>query len=127
MSRSNRTDGKYNRKANYFLVSVKERNMREFMETLERDKRRHSEPKVDSITALGSNKKHLSSIVDMEQLFYLLNSYNSMDEGRIFYLRRLEKMIMEQVEKDYKEMGIKMNNLTLSFIDKQCEIYEILK
>ena len=39
---SNRTDVKYNRKANYFLVRVKEKNMREFMETLEREKRRHS-------------------------------------------------------------------------------------
>ena len=50
MPRSNRTDGKYNRKADYFLVSVKERNMSEFMETLEREKRRHAEPKADSIT-----------------------------------------------------------------------------
>ena len=43
MPRSNRTDGKYNCKANYFLVSVKERNIREFMETLEREKRRYAE------------------------------------------------------------------------------------
>ena len=83
MPRSNRTDGKYNRKANYFIVSVKERNIREFMETLEREKRRHAE----SITALGSNQKHLGFQVDMIELFYFLNSYNSMESGGTFYLR----------------------------------------
>ena len=31
MSFSERTDGKYNRKSEYFLVSVKERNMDEFI------------------------------------------------------------------------------------------------
>ena len=122
MPRSNRTDGKYNRKADYFLVSVKERNMREFLETLEREKRRHAEPKADSITALGSNQKHLGSQVDMEELFYFLNSYNSMESGGTFYLRRLKKIIMEQIEKDYKEMGITMRDLKNSYYGKQDEI-----
>ena len=124
MPRSNRTDGKYNRKADYFLVSVKERNMREFLETLEREKRRHAEPKADSITALGSNQKHLGSKVDMEELFYFLNSYNSMESGGTFYLRRLKKIIMEQIEKDYKEMGITMRDLKISYYDKQDEMDE---
>ena len=124
MPRSNRTDGKYNRKAYYFLVSVKERNMREFLETLEREKRRHAEPKADSITALGSNQKHLSSQVDMEELFYFLNSYNSMESGGTFYLRRLKKIIMEQIEKDYKEMGITMKDLKISYYDKQDQMDE---
>ena len=88
---SNRADGKYNRKADYFLVSVKERNMRAFLKTLEREKRRHAEPKAHSITALGSNQKHLGFQVDMEELFYFLNSYNSMESGGTFYLRRLRK------------------------------------
>ena len=122
MPRSNRTDGKYNRKADYFLVSVKERNMREFLETLEREKRRHAEPKADSITALGSNQKHLGSQVDMEELFYFLNSYNSMESGGTFYLRRLKKIIMEQIEKDYKEMGMTMRDLKISYYDKQDEM-----
>ena len=122
MPRSNRTDGKYNRKADYFLVSVKERNMREFMETLEREKRRHAEPKADSITALGSNKKHLGFQVDMEELFYFLNSYNSMESGGTFYLRRLKKIIINQIEKDYEEMGMTMKDLTLSYLDKQIEM-----
>ena len=124
MPRSNRTDGKYNRKADYFLVSVKERNMREFLETLEREKRRHAEPKADSITALGSNQKHLGSQVDMEELFYFLNSYNSMESGGTFYLRRLKKIIMEQIEKDYKEMGMTMRDLKISYYDRQDEIGE---
>ena len=122
MPRSNRTDGKYNRKADYFLVSVKEGNMREFLETLEREKRRHAEPKADSITALGSNKKHLGSQVDMEELFYFLNSYNSMESGGTFYLRRLKKIIMEQIEKDYKEIGMTMRDLKNSYYDKQDEM-----
>ena len=124
MPRSNRTDGKYNRKADYFLVSVKERNMREFLETLEREKRRHAEPKADSITALGSNQKHLGSQVDIEELFYFLNSYNSMESGGTFYLRRLKKIIMEQIEKDYKEMGITMRDLKISYYEKQDEMEE---
>jgi len=124
MPRSNRTDGKYNRKADYFLVSVKERNMREFLETLEREKRRHAEPKADSITALGSNQKHLCSQVDMEELFYFLNSYNSMKSGGTFYLRRLKKIIMEQIEKDYKEMGMTMRDLKISYYDKQDQMDE---
>ena len=124
MPRSNRTDGKYNRKADYFLVSVKERNMREFLETLEREKRRHAEPKADSITALGSNKKHLGFHVDMEELFYFLNSYNSMESGGTFYLRRLKKIIMEQIEKDYKEMGMTMRDLKISYYDKQDQMDE---
>ena len=124
MPRSNRTDGKYNRKADYFLVSVKERNMREFLETLEREKRRHAEPKADSITALGSNQKHLGSQVDMEELFYFLNSYNSMESGGTFYLRRLKKIIMEQIEKDYKEMGMTMRDLKISYYDKQDQLDE---
>ena len=122
MPRSNRTDGKYNRKADYFLVSVKERNMREFLESLEREKRRHAEPKADSITALGSNQKHLGSQVDMEELFYFLNSYNSMESGGTFYLRRLKKIIMEQIEKDCKEMGMTMRDLKISYYDKQDEM-----
>ena len=124
MPRTNRTDGKYNRKADYFLVSVKERNMREFLETLEREKRRHAEPKADSITALGSNQKHLGSQVDMEELFYFLNSYNSIESGGTFYLRRLKKIIMEQIEKDYKEMGMTMRDLKISYYDKQDEMYD---
>ena len=39
MTYSNRTDGKYNRKAEYFLVSVKERNMLKFLEIVEREKK----------------------------------------------------------------------------------------
>ena len=122
MPRSNRTDGKYNRKADYFLVSVKERNMREFLETLEREKRSHAEPKADSITALGSNQKHLGSQVDMEELFYFLNSYNSIESGGTFYLRRLKKIIMEQIEKDYKEMGMTMSDLKNSYYERQAEM-----
>ena len=124
MPRTNRTYGKYNRKADYFLVSVKERNMREFLETLEREKRRHAEHKADSITALGSNQKHLGSQVDMEELFYFINSYNSMESGGTFYLRRLKKIIMEQIEKDYKEMGMTMSDLKISYYYKQDEMDE---
>ena len=119
---SNRADGKYNRKADYFLVSVKERNMRTFLKTLEREKRRHAEPKVNSITALGSNQRHLGFQVDMEELFYFLNSYNSMESGGTFYLRRLKKIIMEQIEKDYKEIGMTMRDLKNSYYDKQDEM-----
>ena len=44
MPRSKRTDGKYNRQAQYFLISVKERNMDEFLDTLKKERKRHAEP-----------------------------------------------------------------------------------
>ena len=56
MSSSTRSDGKYNRQAQYFLCSVKDRNLLEFLGTLKREKRRHAEPKADHITALGVNQ-----------------------------------------------------------------------
>ena len=125
MPRSNRTDGKYNRKADYFLVSVKERNMSEFMETLEREKRRHAEPKADYITALGANERHKKTFrIDLDELFYFINSYNSIGDGGYFYLNRLKKIIMEQIEKDYEEMGMTLKDLELSYMDKQDEMYE---
>jgi hypothetical protein len=96
--------------------------MREFLETLEREKCKHAEPKADSITAIGSNRKHLGSQVEMEELFYFLNSYNSMDSGGRFYLRRLKKIIMEQIEKDYKEMGMTMSDLKNSYYERQAEM-----
>ena len=63
MSFSERTDGKYNRKSEYFLVSVKERNMDEFIATLEKDKRRHAEPKADEVLALGPNQRHKNNFL----------------------------------------------------------------
>ena len=38
MPYTKRTDGKYNRQAQYFLISVKERNMDEFLDTLKYEK-----------------------------------------------------------------------------------------
>ena len=60
----------------------------------------------------------------MEELFYFLNSYNSIESGGTFYLRRLKKIIMEQIEKDYKEMGMTMRDLKISYYDKQDEMNE---
>ena len=34
-----------------------------------------------------------------------------MESGETFYLRRLKNIIIEQIEKDYKEMGIKNERL----------------
>ena len=101
MPYSTRSDGKYNRQAQYFLCSVKDRNLLEFLGTLKREKRRHAEPKADHITALGVNQRHTKSPVDLDELFFFLNSYNEMESGGTFYLRRLKKIIMEQIEKDY--------------------------
>ena len=105
MSFSERTDGKYNRKSEYFLVSVKERNMDEFIATLEKDKRRHAEPKADEVLALGPNQRHKNKNINLGELFYLINSYNSLGSSSYFYLNRLEKIILDQIDKDYLEMG----------------------
>ena len=45
-----------------------------------------------------------------------------MNEGGTFFLRRLKKIIMEQIEKDYEEMGMKIKDLTISYLDKQVEM-----
>ena len=124
MSSSTRSDGKYNRQAQYFLCSVKDRNLLEFLGTLKQEKRRHAEPKADHITALGVNQRHTKSPVDLDELFYFLNSYYEMEEGGTFYLRRLKKIIMEQIEKDHEEMGMTLKDVELSYMDKQYEMYE---
>ena len=125
MPSSPRSDGKYNHKAEYFLCSVKQRNLPEFLDALKQEKRRHAEPKADHITALGVNQRHKkNSIIDMDELFYFLNAYNEMEEGGTFYLRRIKKLIMEQIEKDYEEMGKTIKDLTMSYLDKQNELWD---
>ena len=124
MSSSTRSDGKYNRQAQYFLCSVKDRNLLEFLGTLKQEKRRHAEPKADHITALGVNQRHTKSPVDLDELFYFLNSYNEMEEGGTYYLRRLKKIIMEQIEKDYEEMGKTVKDLSMSYMDKQDNFWD---
>ena len=89
MSSSTRSDGKYNRQAQYFLCSVKDRNLLEFLGTLKQEKRRHAEPKADHITALGVNQRHKKSPIDLDELFYFYNGNNERDEAGTFYLRRL--------------------------------------
>ena len=105
MSFSERTDGKYNRKSEYFLVSVKERNMDEFIATLQKDKRRHAESKADEVLALGPNQRHKNKNINLGELFYLINSYNSLGASSYFYLNRLKKIILDQIDEDYLEMG----------------------
>tara|TARA_Y200000002_G_scaffold237654_1_gene196368 strand:+ start:130 stop:531 length:402 start_codon:yes stop_codon:yes gene_type:complete len=124
MPSSPRSDGKYNRQAQYFLCSVKDRNLLEFLGTLKQEKRRHAEPKADHITALGVNQRHTKSPVDLDELFYFLNSYNEMEEGGTYYLRRLKKIIMEQIEKDYEEMGKTVKDLRNSYFDKQDNFWD---
>ena len=124
MSSSTRSDGKYNRQAQYFLCSVKDRNLLEFLGTLKQEKRRHAEPKADHITALGVNQRHTKSPVDLDELFYFLNAYNEMESGGTYYLRRLKKIIMEQIEKDYEEMGKTVKDLSMSYLDKQDNFWD---
>ena len=125
MPSSPRSDGKYNHQAEYFLCSVKQRNLPEFLDALKQEKRRHAEPKADHITALGANERHKKTFrIDLDELFYFINSYNSLEDGGYFYLNRLKKIIMEQIEKDYDEMGMTIKDLTMSYMDKQDEMYE---
>ena len=98
--------------------------MPEFLATLKREKRRHAEPKADHITALGVNQRHKKSPIDLDELFYFLNAYNKMEEGGTFYLRRLKKIIMEQIEKDYEEMGKTVKDLSMSYLDKQDNFWD---
>ena len=98
--------------------------MTEFLDALKREKRRHAEPKADHITALGVNQRHKKSPVDLDELFYFLNAYNEMEESGTFYLRRLKKIIMEQIEKDYEEMGKTVKDLSMSYLDKQDNFWD---
>ena len=42
-----------------------------------------------------------------------------MEEGGTFYLRRLKKIIMEQIERDYEEMGKTVKDLSMSYLKKK--------
>ena len=125
MPSSPRSDGKYNHQAEYFLCSVKQRNLPEFLEALKQEKKSHAEPKADNITALGANEWHKKAFrINLDELFYFINSCNSIRDGGYFYLNWLKKIIMGQIEMDYEEMGITLKDLELSYMDKQDEMYE---
>ena len=44
------------------------------------------------------------------------------NKGNTFYLRRLKKIIIKQIEKDYEEIGKTIKDLTFSYMDKQAEL-----
>ena len=65
--------------------------MVDYIKSLNKEKKRYAEPKADEVLALGPNQNNKKSHVDLGEIFYLLNSYNSMEEGGTCYLRRLKK------------------------------------
>ena len=103
MPYSNRTDGKYNRKAEYYLMSVKQRNEVEFRDSLKREKRRHAEDKVDSLIPLGLHND--SEYFDTAELLYLLNCA-SKDLGKIFI-----DGIKNQIKEKYDEYELPVPDL----------------
>ena len=45
-----------------------------------------------------------------------------MKSGETLYLSGLKKITIEQIEKDFEEMGMTIKELTISYLDKQIEM-----
>tara|TARA_X000001036_G_C20466928_1_gene719855 strand:- start:3 stop:386 length:384 start_codon:yes stop_codon:yes gene_type:complete len=110
----------HNRKAEYYLMSVKQRNEKEFRECLKKERRRHAEDKVHQLYPLGPNDLHSQLSEDVAEIFYLINSFNHPDSGGTFYLRKIKKLITEEIEKYYVEMELPMPDL-YDFLDQKAK------
>ena len=101
----------HNRKAEYYLMSVKQRNEEEFRQCLKKERRRHAENKVDQLYPLGPNNLHRDSQVDVAEIFYLINSFNHPDTGSEYHLRKIKKLIIDEIENYYEELELPMPDL----------------
>ena len=110
----------HNRKAEYYLMSVKQRNEKEFRLCLRKERRRHAEDKVQQLYPLGPNDLHSQLSEDVAEIFYLINSFNHPHSGGAFYLRKIKKLITEEIEKYYEEMELPMLDL-YDFLDQKAK------
>ena len=126
MPYTKRTDGKYNRQSQYFLVSVKERNMDEFLDTLKKERKRHAEPKADRIIPLGRHKNEsFESAYDFAKMFYDLNNLNQ-EAGGKYHIKRIKDFIKSEMDEYYESSEIPKPVITDFYdaIDEVCEIVD---
>ena len=125
MPRSKRTDGKYNRQAQYFLISVKERNMDEFLDTLKKERRRHAEPKADRIIPLGRHKnKSFDDAYGFAKMFYDLNNLNQLYGGG-YHIRRIKEFINAEMDVCYESSEIPKTD-TCDFYDAIDDVWDFV-
>ena len=98
MPSSPRSDGKYNHKAEYYLVSVKQRNEVEFRDSLKQDKKRHAEPKAQRVIPFGIHKDgEANASCKLAEFLYLVKC-STEDFGTMY-----RKELIKQIEDKYKE------------------------
>tara|TARA_B100000131_G_C17590676_1_gene399034 strand:+ start:95 stop:517 length:423 start_codon:yes stop_codon:yes gene_type:complete len=125
MSYSKRTDGKYNWQAQYFLISVKERNMDEFLDTLKKERKRHAEPKADRIIPLGRHKNEsFEAAYDFAKMFYDLNNLNQ-EAGGTYHIKRIKEFIKSEMDEYYEGSEIPKPD-TNDFYDDIDEVWKIV-
>tara|TARA_B100000886_G_scaffold222614_1_gene154845 strand:+ start:66 stop:488 length:423 start_codon:yes stop_codon:yes gene_type:complete len=125
MPYTKRTDGKYNRQAQYFLISVKERNMDEFLDTLKKERKRHAEPKADRIIPLGRHKNEsFEAAYDFAKIFYDLNNLNQEASGK-YHIKRIKDFIKSEMDEYYESSEIPKRDIT-DFYDAIDEVWEII-
>ena len=87
-----------NRTSEHYLVSVKQRLEVEFRDSLNREKKRHAEPKAQRVIPFGIHKDgRADGSWELEELLYLIKCSNE-DFGTIY-----RKELIKQIEDKYKE------------------------
>ena len=125
MPRSKRTDGKYNRQAQYFLISVKERNMDEFLDTLKKERKRHAEPKADRIIPLGRHQNQsFDAAYGFAKMLYDLNNLNQTPAGA-YHIRRIKEFINAEMDVYYESSELPKPD-TYDFYDAIEEVWEFV-
>ena len=125
MPYTKRKDGKYNRQAQYFLISVKERNMDEFLDTLKKERKRHLEPKAESIIPLGRHKNEsFETAYDFAKMFYDLNNLNQ-EVGGKYHIKRIKDFIKSEMDEYYEGSEMPKPD-TNDFYDDIDEVWKIV-
>ena len=107
MPSSPRSDGKYNHKSEYYLVSVKQRLEVEFRNSLKRDKKRHAEPKAQRVIPFGIHRDgRADGSLELAELLYLVKC--STEEFENIFRNELIKKIEEKIEDKKIENEVKM-------------------
>ena len=120
-----RTEGIYKRQAQYFLISVKERNIDEFLDTLKKERKRNAEPKADRIIPLGRHKNEsFESAYDFAKMFYDLNNLNQ-EAGGKYHIKRIKDFIKSEMDEYYEGSNIPKPD-TVDFYDAIDKVWEIV-
>ena len=113
MPSSPRSDGKYNHKSEYYLVSIKQRLEVEFRDSLKQEKKRHAEPKAQRVIPFGIHKDgEANASWKLAEFLYLVKC-STEDFGTMY-----RKELIKQIEDKYKEHDLPIPDID-DFIDEK--------